>query len=128
MKKQTTTDKLKTKLPPFKSYKDVIDAGCLKVQIIEDDTEDIITKLGITVERAKELHKIGKEAFDSSKAVVETMVKASSYCKHANELAYMMVELGLNLSQVSNQGPTDIGAIMQRIVADIKRRRANGGE
>lgn len=66
----------------------------LKVIVIDDETQNLSTSLGISEERNLEIALITKDAWNSSKLITEAMIKVSVQAKHANELAMMCFHLG----------------------------------
>ncbi len=76
----------------------------VNLQVVEtSDEEDIAGSLGITPERREEIaNSLKEEDFHNCKSTVARMVWLSSYCKNANELAYVSFLLGLDYERSRN--------------------------
>jgi hypothetical protein len=72
----------------------------LKVIIIDDESDQIPTVLGITPEREKELEDIVRIVWKTEKTTItDNFVEISKQCKHANELTYCIYHLGAQVGK-----------------------------
>lgn len=62
----------------------------LHVECINPDSDKIFEALGMTEERLMELESIAKKCFIATDKLTAAMAEASKFCKHANELAYVV--------------------------------------
>lgn len=68
-----------------------------KVRLFEDaDTTKLTDALGITDERASEIGKFCREAYQSSDTVAQAYEKAMDEVKHINEACYAITILSVN--------------------------------
>jgi hypothetical protein len=74
----------------------------LHVKCINPDSEKIFEALGITEERLIELESYARKAFIATDKLTAAMVEASTFCKHANELAYVMYVISDMRSQMNH--------------------------
>ena len=74
----------------------------LKVIIIDDESDQIPTVLGITPEREKELEDIVRIVWKTEKTTItDNFVEISKQCKHANELTYCIYHYGAGVGKSS---------------------------
>lgn len=58
-----------------------------QVHLIDDTVFDLNARLGVTLERTKQLRDHLLKCYNVTNDYAETMSKVSEYCKHPNELA-----------------------------------------
>ena len=63
----------------------------LHVQVVEEKTNDFHTALGITDERASEITKMAHLSIIETSGMARALAQGSQMCKHANELAYLVL-------------------------------------
>jgi hypothetical protein len=72
----------------------------LRVIIIDDESDQIPTVLGITPEREEELNDLVISTYEiEDSTVTDNFVEISKQCKHANELAYAIFHLGAHIGK-----------------------------
>lgn len=91
----------------------------LLVRIIEDESDMLNVKLGISDENLNRLFNIAKPLLEKGVGVSEIMVELSKHCKHANELVYIIFALGRN---TGNTHP------LAGVIAEIIGRHTKGKE
>jgi hypothetical protein len=72
----------------------------LRVIIIDDESDQIPTVLGITPEREQELNDLVVSTYQiEDSTVTDNFVEISKQCKHVNELAYAIFHLGVRIGK-----------------------------
>lgn len=74
----------------------------LQVECINPESDKIFEALGMTEERLDELESIAKKSFIATNKLTAAMAEASKFCKHANELAYVVYVIAEMRSQMNH--------------------------
>lgn len=88
---------------PSKQKSVETDKNNLLVKIIEDDTQFVNIRLGITDKRKTELHAHLAAAMIKDHEIGIILTNLSKHCNHANELAYIAFALGRRTNESSKK-------------------------
>ena len=101
--KKKPIKKVTKKLPKKKVLTKYVKSGTeLHVLEIEDNTDSMISALGIIPERAKQLEEVVLKTFAISKNCVAAMAIISKEVKHANELYFASMMMTEVMSRARN--------------------------
>jgi hypothetical protein len=110
-----------------KTYTSVKDQ--FKVLIIDENSDEITTTLGITDERAQELFNLGKESYNKFDDITKFYVDICTQCNHINEVVFIIGAIHqYNRRTTSNLQIVDGGNIKNLLDDLQKRLRGNSDE